>query len=105
MRLNTYFPRDYPPILDFLFPQLQLTALVPISKIKPSLTENPWGYVCREPELELEIKSVSQIKRGSQSRIIGPMSLKVFVLYVFIPPRPILNTSISIYLVAKVNHL
>lgn len=57
---HTYFPGDHPPILHFLFPQLQLTALVPISKIKPSLTENPWGCMCQEPVLELK-KKVSKI--------------------------------------------
>ncbi len=58
--MNTYFPRESPPILHFLFPQLQLTALVPISKIKPSLTENPWGYTCQEPVLELKKRKLAK---------------------------------------------
>lgn len=53
---HTYFPWECPLILHFLFPQLQLTALVPISKIKPLLMKNPWGYMCQELMLELKKK-------------------------------------------------
>lgn len=65
MRLKTDFPRDEPLILHILFPLHQLIALLPISKFKLSVTENPWGCLCQEPALEMGTKRKSRNENRS----------------------------------------